>query len=184
MKTIQLILATFLLSFGWQNSNSQEGERLPTIKIDSVKSMGIPNQPQMFSVYGSVTLTAERRRDVNSVVIFTKSGLGGNIQLQQTEAGPSKKKIAKSIVLDEFILDESAGIYRWEIDGIWLGKPNLNDGVYEVYAIIVKTRSADDVNQLLNISDLFLNRNDLLKELKRRNLEPVVTFKKVERIDH
>lgn len=182
MRTVQRFLFILLMLICWQNANAQ-GDGLPTINIDRVEPMDIPNQPQMFSVYGSATLPEQRRNDVNSVIIYTKSVLGGNIHLQQTEVGTEieKRKVPKYLILDNFAYDTASRIYRWEISGIWLGKPDKNDGIYEVYVIMVRTRSSEDVNQLLNTNDIFANRNDLLKELVRRNLEPVVTFTKVKR---
>lgn len=175
MKAVQLFLVILLILICCENGSAQQSNILPTLNIESVQPMFDPNSPQLFTISGSATLPEGRRKDSNSVVVYTQSG--GNIHLQQTEVSSEieKKKIPRHVILDELNFDKISGGYKFNIDDIWLGKPDSNERkAYQVYTIIVRTKSREDMTRLLNTNDIFWDIRDLLQELGKRNMEPVM----------
>jgi len=158
---------------------SAVGQDTLRIHIEKAASAGITDSPQIYNIEGTVTIPSETRKKGSYVVIiYTRSGEGGKVQLQMLgEEGEREPRTGE-------LTFEKGSTSEWIIP-IWLGTKEKYDPFYRVYAVIVNALDDDAAKRLIRLThDRYTKFKeevlDILRQEKFTPFNPLVwTDKKV-----
>ncbi len=157
------ILLMSLLGLSSKSTYIQE-QGMTRFAIHQVVSAEIEGEPQIHKVRGMATISSGIKQEDVSILIYTKSGGGGNIQLQMLGSGHEREP----------------NIAYWQDNGeweteIWLGKKEPTpETFYWVYAVAIQNfNTATDGGRLItSTNDRYRNfEGEVLDVLKQGNFK-------------
>lgn len=134
------IILMFPMKFSSEFPYIQE-QGMTGFAIHQVVSAEIEDEPQIYKVRGMATFSSGIKQDNVSILVYTKSGRGGNVQLQMLGSESDR---------EPNIADWQSN-NEWEIE-VWLGTKLKSDTSYLVYAVAIQDFNPADYGKLISLT--------------------------------
>lgn len=160
----------------------------PRITIEDVKSSGIKKKDYFYDVTGTVTISKAARKAKDLVVlVYTKSGEGGKVQLQTTGKPEDRDQEPRVEEIKDLKFDGNTASWKMRV---WFGDANDKDPGYQVFAVVIPSFTEQQGTRLLNLTDNRYKQfrpkapaetETVLTVLEKEGFRPIVhTSKKVD----